>query len=380
MKNYSIKDIIHSFISSYNRRKLKLREKGIFSYMFNSSGYVLIIALLVISLLVSISTEFFIVAQTNMNYLRKFSERLKASTLAKAGVNLSKFILQADKSGIASALLGTNTDKNIDSYNDIWAIDFPVLPLENGDLAIAIYDENSKINLSVLANEVVEQTQYYAITQRFFMNMGFPIDIVDAIIDWVDVDDSRHPYGAESSDYYQSLQKPYNAKNRAMDSIDELLLIKGITPEIFYGLGGGTHGMEENLVHHNRGTENNIMNILEEMDTDDIPEEISNLKGLKSEDEDTSIEIGKEKSRKLSDYLRVHGHRSDYLNELNKININTASYRVLSAISDNMTDEIVNELINRRTSNPFKSVDEVKDLIEDESIRKNISFYYMLTA
>ena len=61
------------------------------------------------------------------------------------------------------------------------------------------------------------------------------MDYADMIKDWVDIDDSRSPYGAESSDYYLNLEYSYKAKNAAMDSIDELLMLKDMTPEIYYG-------------------------------------------------------------------------------------------------------------------------------------------------
>ncbi|HPB81521.1 MAG TPA: hypothetical protein PK200_05725, partial [Spirochaetota bacterium] len=61
-------------ISNYHLRKQKLREHGIFGAMKNSSGYVLIIVLLISAVLVSVSTEFLITAQTNINYIVKFSD------------------------------------------------------------------------------------------------------------------------------------------------------------------------------------------------------------------------------------------------------------------------------------------------------------------
>src|SRR5207248_8062397 len=37
------------------------------------------------------------------------------------------------------------------------------------------------------------------------------------------------------SNYYQTLNPPYNAKNGPLDSLDELLLVKGVTPQLLYG-------------------------------------------------------------------------------------------------------------------------------------------------
>ncbi|HQL44066.1 MAG TPA: type II secretion system protein GspK, partial [Spirochaetota bacterium] len=293
------------------------------SAVFSNKGYVLIIVLIIIAAIISISSEFLTLAQTNTKYLQSFTNRQKAYWVARSGINLAIELLEADKKGSVGNFISGDieTDPNIDSYKDIWALPLPEIPLENGNIQIHIEDENSKINLSVLANEFVEQTPYYIITQRFFINMGLPLDLADCILDWVDIDDARSPYGAESSDYYQNLKKPYKAKNDALDSINELLLIKNITPLLFYGLGGGNFGLEQNLVEDNKGLQNVIESLTKSAKVE-IAKSISQIK------------IGKEKNRALYNYLRVNGDRSDYLNDINKININTASYRVLSALTD----------------------------------------------
>ena len=373
-------------IKNYKQRKNLIREKGLFSFLFSSSGYVLIIVLIITSLLVSATTEFITVSQTSIGYMKKFNERVRANFLARSGIDLCKFILRADRRGLKFEMLtGKPTNKNIDCYDDLWAINFPELPLEEGSLKIKISDESSKINLSILATEVVDKTPYYGIVQRFFMNMELPIDLADIIIDWVDIDDARFPYGAESSDYYQSLEKPYFAKNGCMDSIDELLLLKDFTPEIYYGLGGGNSETEaeENLTEHNQGsTQLDIEALLsfgqggEEGDEGfnplDNSAELDKILNSESEFEETETVIGKEKSRALYNYFRVHGDRKNYLNQVNKININTAPYRVIAALTEEMTDEIANEIIRRRQNEPFKSTNELSEYIEDATVRRNL--------
>jgi general secretion pathway protein K len=61
--------------------------------------------------------------------------------------------------------------------------------------------------------------------------------IVDSILDWRDCDDEERLNGAESK-YYGGLARPYAAKNGFFDSPDELMRIKGVTPEIFFGHDG----------------------------------------------------------------------------------------------------------------------------------------------
>ena len=50
---------------------------------------------------------------------------------------------------------------------------------------------------------------------------------------------------------------------------------------------------------------------------------------------------------------------------MNKININTASFRVLSSLSNEMFDEIVTDIIKQRQLQPFTSISEVKNVISD---------------
>ena len=53
-------------------------------------------------------------------------------------------------------------------------------------------------------------------------------------MDWRDKDNLHRLNGAED-DYYLSLPQPYKCKNGDFTSIEELLLVRGVTPEIFYG-------------------------------------------------------------------------------------------------------------------------------------------------
>jgi general secretion pathway protein K len=59
-------------------------------------------------------------------------------------------------------------------------------------------------------------------------------ELVDAIKDWIDADDEVTGAGAEGA-YYAGLRRPYTAKNAPIDCIEELLMVKGVTRELFYG-------------------------------------------------------------------------------------------------------------------------------------------------
>jgi len=61
--------------------------------------------------------------------------------------------------------------------------------------------------------------------------------VVDSILDWTDSDSLHRLNGAES-DWYEDQGFEYGCKNRPIDVVNELLLIRGITPELYAGEGG----------------------------------------------------------------------------------------------------------------------------------------------
>ena len=339
------------FMENYNRRKKFIASDGIKSYLLNTNGYILLIVLIISAFLVSFTSDFFFQTSIYISSLKRARANLECEYTGLSGLEIAKAIIEIDRLGMSTGFLpNLNNNRNIDSYMDIWALDFPEFPILDGTVKISIEDENSKININALISEFAPSTKYYGILQRFFVNMGLPMDIADAIIDWVDPDDSRFPYGAESSGYYQTLSPPYKAKNAPADSIDELLLVKGITPEIYYGLGGGNYGLEKNLVEHNKGDVTLPEEKLEDLNAQPVNG---------SEDDNEPITAGKEKDRRLDKYLRVYGEWMKYPDESSRININTASYRVLISLTDEISEETVQEIIKKRNLEPFKTVDEI---------------------
>jgi general secretion pathway protein K len=98
-----------------------------------------------------------------------------------------------------------------------------------GEYTVRIQDESGKINLNFSSEDQL---------RRVIEATGIPKNdgdiIVDSILDWRDVDTAHRINGAED-DYYQSLDHPYQAKDGRMDTIEELLLIRGVTSDYFFG-------------------------------------------------------------------------------------------------------------------------------------------------
>lgn len=93
-------------------------------------------------------------------------------------------------------------------------------------------DESSRLNLNSL---VIADTYATNGGREMLMSLpGMTIDIADAIMDWIDDDDDTREFGAEF-DYYQSLGSPYEPNNGPFNTVEELLLVRGVVPELLFG-------------------------------------------------------------------------------------------------------------------------------------------------
>lgn len=70
---------------------------------------------------------------------------------------------------------------------------------------------------------------------------GMTEPVADAILDYLDEDDEAREYGAESA-YYATLNPPYTPKNGPLDTVEELLRVRGVTPELLFGTDTNRNG------------------------------------------------------------------------------------------------------------------------------------------
>ena len=64
-------------------------------------------------------------------------------------------------------------------------------------------------------------------------NMGLTSEQIDSLLDWREEGVTPRPEGAKD-EFYNTLERPYNAKLRRMDHLDELLLIRGFEPATLF--------------------------------------------------------------------------------------------------------------------------------------------------
>ena len=226
----------------------------------NESGIALILVLWVMVLLIALGTEFALSMKTEVNTTRNFKEDAETYYLAKAGMNLAKAEILSDaqfhswteeKGYIFGPVASENNEAgNTTEPNTVQSVKPDVtpgaepeqeleapeppprteLPLGKGLIHYSIRDENGKININTASRDVLIK-----VLTANGLQLGSDRDtIVDSILDWIDKDDRHRVNGAES-DYYHGLSPAYAAKNGPLDSLEELLKVRGVTPELFYG-------------------------------------------------------------------------------------------------------------------------------------------------
>jgi general secretion pathway protein K len=219
-------------------------------FLRNERGMALFIVLWVMALLTVIAGEFCYAVRTEANITRNFKEETQSYYIAVSGLSWAIEGLVADDSVPAS--LKSNADdkaKGLENIRRRINIDIPPIPYGDGQFKVEKENESGKVNLNR-----ADESLLLMMLSRFEIADAEKNIIVDSIMDWRDEDDLHRVSGAEN-EYYLSLPKPYKCKNGDFTSVDELLFVRGVTPEIFYG---GLKDIVAVYPHHKTGTERDI--------------------------------------------------------------------------------------------------------------------------
>ena len=216
--------------------KLPLRKP-----LSGQAGIALIVVMISVAVLSVLAIGLALMMKTEIRLAQNADSEEQIYWLGRSGVELARWVLAQEAS---------IPNEPYDSLNQIWAggpggIDETNSPLNGvslqdyqvgeGTVSLKIIDLERKVNINSADPVLLRQV---------FTVMGVDANdvstLVDSIQDWIDPDDLPHTAGAES-DYYQSLSPAYLAKNAPLDDLSELLLVKGVTPEMYWGPAVGQH-------------------------------------------------------------------------------------------------------------------------------------------
>jgi general secretion pathway protein K len=195
-------------------------------------GFALVAVLLVLGLLGIIGAEFAYSMRLEASAMRAWKDNISAAHLAEAGFEQALREVSADVGFASVAIDGLLTFYNRDR------LALPRLPrtkvrLGPGEFSYRITDEQARININTATPDRLDRLLQCLGADKIERDQ-----IIGSILDWIDPNEEHRLNGAESDDYYLKLPTPYRARNAQIESVNELLQIKGVTPALF----GGTDG------------------------------------------------------------------------------------------------------------------------------------------
>ncbi|HZZ70913.1 MAG TPA: hypothetical protein VFE24_01595, partial [Pirellulales bacterium] len=215
-------------------------------------GIVLVIVLIVLSVLTMGAFQFSDRMMTERVSARIQGRQAQAIALTNSGVaTIEAFLSQSpddreqqggaydNESRFRAQLVTDGDDPRQRGYFSI------VAPKEDtgdgaGGVRFGLENESARFNLNTL---IYMDTVSPGSGHTLLMSLpGMTDDIADAILDWLDPDDDQREYGAER-DYYSGMTPPYAPKNGPLDTVEELLQVRGVTPELLFGVDANRNGV-----------------------------------------------------------------------------------------------------------------------------------------
>ena len=188
--------------------------------------------LLILALLVSSMVYDMHIEATLTAYQRN---RTQAQQFAKAGIEYARYLLW--KSAKIQPAAGMANGEDPDVF-------LMAARLQKG-MAVTNYvhefDENKKFTVTLIPeqafrniNRLNKDTEWPLLLQQAGIAEDLYPELLDCVMDWIDANDTTRVNGAESDDAFY-VDRGYPTKNALLDSVEELLMIKGWTKSMVFG-------------------------------------------------------------------------------------------------------------------------------------------------
>lgn len=280
--------------------------------MGSEKGMALVLTLLIMAMITAMVVEFVYGVYTTNAGLYNWREAQKLSLAAKSGISLTTKII--------------SENQNRYSYTYPGSVEMPVeniLKGFSGKVVIRVVDENGKFNLNSLIwpNGTTNETAFNSFI-RLLKNLNLDENIAYRVADWIDRD--LEPRRRDSEE---------GAKNDYLDSVDELLLVKGIDSQAYDKLSPlvTVYGIEQvynNLININAASRAVIMS-LDDNITEALAERVINYRAL-------------EPFNGVSDLVRVAGFEGPLGQSLmNKITVKASNFRITSVAEEDRIKRVI---------------------------------------
>ena len=234
------------------------------------SGFVLIVVLCMVIMLGILLFGFNYKSRTGLLAADDLRKSEQALNCARAGLNIAIAAVRNNED------LQTNTKlKNLLSGENIVSID-------EGNCSITVTEESGKLNINLLRDKngqlnrnLIDQFLRLIdlLNRENFGDFHISYELVPSIIDWIDSDDEvtslpfvKHENSGAESDYYSSLTPPYRCRNNSFETTEDILLIKGVTQQVFGCLRDFITVRGDDKININWASKHVIRSLSESMD------------------------------------------------------------------------------------------------------------------
>ncbi|MEM7457089.1 MAG: hypothetical protein AAF456_22290 [Planctomycetota bacterium] len=247
--------------NSTSEPRLQSRKGSVLRGRNNRSGTILILVLLTIVILALSAYSFNKLMMNHNESSQLFTSRMQSRYLTDSGMDYVRLYLSQSNDDIRAK--GGLWHNESGWFSGVPVFVDPSRPDRIGRFTIIAPNLDTDGNLDGYRYGLVDESSKLNVNTLPYMDewvngggrsllMALPEmteQIADAIIDWVDSDDEVREYGAESDFYAPN----YACKNGPMDSIEELLLIRGVTPQLMFGVDTNRNGKvdQEELANTN---------------------------------------------------------------------------------------------------------------------------------
>ncbi len=295
----------------------------------NENGIALLLVLWIITLFAVICTEFSWTMRTETVIARNFKDGEQAYYTAEAGINRAIIELErASKKTVQST--DEDTDDSESKYWEPGGGPYS-FKLDENICEIKIEDESNRLGLnSFLKKAKSNPSLLKNLIEGKIGLEGEERDIVaDSLIDWWDKDQNITGVNGTESDYYESLDKPYKCRDGQIPVVEELLFVRGVTEEVYYGT---VNNPEQKITL----TEEELEKLLAKDEDINLKEDDEDME---DDEDETMTNLG------LRNIFSIFSTSTSF-----KPNINTASFEQLLLVEGIDTDcaaEIIEERNNR---------------------------------
>jgi general secretion pathway protein K len=321
--------------------------------MRNERGIALLLVLWILAALIVLAAGLSVIARTETQIARNYSDVTSCRWAARAGMNCAMAAVEA---------LAKDSPTYLGEGGKKLSSDTEGIDLGDTSFDVVIEDEAGKVNVNAASADVMA---------ALFGSK----EIADCVIDWRDSDDQPLLMGAEAQ-YYSGLQTPYRCKNALFDTVDEMLLVKGVSETVLSAPAGESAGSLRDLltvysqdqnqssagkprVNIQTATQEQLKSELGDVLTDQDIQSIIRQRGQKKFDTAGQVALtgglDRDKVRRIYDRITV----SDSKSLLGLINVNTAPVDVI-AVLPGMDRRVASEIVSQRAADgPYEDVGQV---------------------